>query len=93
MCFFLAILDPIQLLSFKFCKFNLYINIFCEKTMNFLLFFISDNFVKSGISSESDKMMRSSEEASLIPSIKLFLWCCSIGDSPPVCLSKFISFL
>ena len=41
--------------------------------MNFLLLLISLSFVKSGISSESDKIIKSSGDASSIPLIKEFL--------------------
>ena len=58
----LAVSMAVKKLSAKIRKLPLY------KT-----FLIKDNFERSGISSESDKMIRSSGDASLIPSISEFL--------------------
>ena len=66
------ILDPIQLLSSTFWILILYIYIFCENAIYFLFLLILYNFVRSGISSESDRIIKSSGDASLIPFIKNF---------------------
>ena len=73
MSFFFDIFEPIQFFSDKFFKFNLYINIICENATYFVFDFIKFILLKSGISSESDKIIKSLSSASLMPSIKKFL--------------------